>query len=325
VDGEASFARRGEVHVWTARLRDDAATTAGAIGLLDAGERARGEEFRFHEDRCRFIQSHAIVRRILAAYLDANPAGLTFCYGPHGKPFLAGPAAKSKLHFSLSHSANCCMLAVRRDWPIGLDVEQTRHLPGVAAIVRRHFACRESAIISRLRGRARQRAFFALWTHKEAMVKALGESLAHDRGRLPLELDAAGSVRLASGDGDRSITERWSVVPLRGRPGYMAALAGCPPFAGIEQFDWPEGAGSLGRSESRQLLSAEIARTPAALAKASIAGRRDRHASPARRTSRGCPVRVEPGYAPATPRGAYVPVGTTPVMKKGSTHGNERK
>jgi 4'-phosphopantetheinyl transferase len=300
VDGEASFARRGEVHVWIARLRGDAAPTAGAVGLLDAGERARAGQFRFQEDRCRFVQSHAIVRRILAAYLDADPSGLTFRYGPHGKPFLAGPASKSRLHFSLSHSANCCMLAVRRDWPLGLDVEQTRHLPGVDAIARRHFAPRESAIISRLRGSARRDAFFALWTRKEAIVKALGESLAHDRGRLPLELDAAGNVRLASRDGDESITGRWSVVRLRDLPGYVGVVAGCPPFAGIECFDWQESAGPLRRTGRRRLLSAEIARTP--FAKASFAGRHDRPASLDRRTFGDCPVRVEAGSLRDTSR-----------------------
>src|SRR5215467_16319422 len=60
--------RLGKVHVWTAWLVDDDDTTAHHVGILDADERARADAFQRPWDRGRFVQSHGIVRRLLARY-----------------------------------------------------------------------------------------------------------------------------------------------------------------------------------------------------------------------------------------------------------------
>ena len=126
----ASYADRpglasGEIHVWTARLSDDHAIS-DSLRLLSGEERARAAQFAFEHDRVRFIQTHGIVRRILADYCGADGATLGFASNRHGKPYLIQQAASPNLQFSVSHSGDCCMLAVQRDHAVGVDVEKGR-------------------------------------------------------------------------------------------------------------------------------------------------------------------------------------------------------
>src|SRR5688572_3454647 len=113
----------GEIHVWTARL-DDPHTTADLLRILGQEERARAAQLAFERDRVRFIKAHGMARQILAGYSDADAATLTFARNRHGKPYLVPRANGPDLQFSVSHSGNCCMLAVRLDHSIGIDVEK---------------------------------------------------------------------------------------------------------------------------------------------------------------------------------------------------------
>ena len=110
----------GEIHVWTARLGD--AHHVDLLRILSRKERARAAQFAFERDRMRFIQAHGVMRRILSSYCDADAATLTFARNHHGKPHLIARANGPNLQFSVSHSSTCCMIAVRLDHSIGIDV-----------------------------------------------------------------------------------------------------------------------------------------------------------------------------------------------------------
>jgi 4'-phosphopantetheinyl transferase len=228
----------GEIHVWTARLVDEHHATADLLRILSRKERARAAQFAFERDRMRFIQAHGVMRRILSSYCDADAATLTFARNHHGKPHLIARANGPNLQFSVSHSSNCCMLAVRLDHSIGIDVEKVRDLPRAMDIVRRYFTPAESKALSALRGAARRDAFFALWTHKEATVKGLGISLAAHLGRIEFHLDPIGGLRLIAWDGDQSVAQGWSVVRLDPAPGYVAAVASAHPMRCLTLHNW---------------------------------------------------------------------------------------
>jgi 4'-phosphopantetheinyl transferase len=228
----------GEIHAWTARLVDSHHVTADLLGILDEEERARAAQLSFERDRVRFIQSHGIVRQVLGRHADADPATLTFARNRHGKPYLVPRANGPNLQFSVSHSGDCCMLAVQRNHSIGVDVEKVRDLPQAMDIVQSYFTPAESKALAALQGTAQRDAFFVLWTHKEAAVKGLGISLAAHLGRLEFELDPAGQLRLAAWDGDRSVAQRWSILRLDPEPGYVAALASEHPIHSLTLQNW---------------------------------------------------------------------------------------
>jgi 4'-phosphopantetheinyl transferase len=186
-----------------------------------------------------FVQSHAIVRRILAAYAGAvDAADLVFRRGWHGKPRLVGPAAASRLHFSLSHSGDYCILAVGLGQPLGIDLERLHDVPNALEIARRNFTATETRMLAGLRGGTCCDAFFALWTRKEAVSKAMGASLAESLKRAEFEPDIMGHPQLAALDGDRSSARDWMVLGLDPALGYLAALATPRPFRRLRQFVW---------------------------------------------------------------------------------------
>jgi 4'-phosphopantetheinyl transferase len=208
------------------------------LRILDQEERLRAAQLSFEHDRVRFIQAHGILRRILADYLDADAATLAFACNHHGKPYLVSRANDPDLHFSLSHSGNCYMLAVRLDHPVGIDVEKVRDLPQAIDIAQSYFTPAEGRVLAALQGAARRDAFFVLWTHKEAMVKGLGIGLADNLGRVEFELNPPGGPRLVAWDGDRSVAQRWSVRRLDPGPGHVAAVASVSPIRSLKLRDW---------------------------------------------------------------------------------------
>jgi 4'-phosphopantetheinyl transferase len=230
----------GEIHVWTARLVNDRRVTAALLPLLSREEQTRAAEFSFEHDRMRFIQAHGSVRQILSGYSNAGAATLTFARNRNGKPCLVPQANASKLEFSLSHSNDCCMVAVRLDQPVGIDVEKIRDLPRAIDIAQSYFAPAESRALRGLQGNAQRDAFFALWTHKEATVKALGISLSANLARVEFDLDPVGRPRLSAGDGDQAVAQSWSVLGLAPAPGYVAALATAHPIGSIVCKSWSQ-------------------------------------------------------------------------------------
>jgi 4'-phosphopantetheinyl transferase len=228
----------GEVHVWFARLVGDLHVTADLLRLLDQGERARAAQFSFECDRVHFIRAHGMVRQILAGYSDADAATLAFARGRHGKPYLVARANSPALQFSVSHSGDCCMLAVRLDHPIGIDVERVRDAPQATNIAQSYFTPAEGRAFALLHGTARRDAFFVLWTHKEAMVKGLGVGLAANLGRVEFDLDPARCPQLVAWDGDRSVAQRWCVRRVDPAPGYVAAVASVHPIRSLKLRDW---------------------------------------------------------------------------------------
>ena len=228
----------GEIHVWTAHLVDEHRATADLLAILSGEESAQAAQFSFERDRMRFIQAHGIVRQILSNYLDADAATLVFARTHHGKPYLIPRANGPHLEFSVSRSSDCCMLAVQLDHSIGIDIEKVRDLPQAIDIVQSYFTPVESKALSALRGAARRDAFFALWTHKEAMVKGLGISLAAHLGRIEFDLDPIGGLRLVAWDRDQSVAQKWSVVRLDPAPGYVAAIASAYPIRCLTLHNW---------------------------------------------------------------------------------------
>ena len=88
--------------------------------------------------------------------------------GTHGKPRLA--RAASEWGFNLSHAGDYVVAALAKGAAIGVDLESLARKADVDALGERVFSESERTQ-AREGGRA---AFFALWSQKEALLKALG-------------------------------------------------------------------------------------------------------------------------------------------------------
>jgi 4'-phosphopantetheinyl transferase len=168
---EASL-KDGEVHVWKAPLANDH-DPSELTKLLDKEERARAVAFAFDVDRNRYFHSHGVLRLVLARYAGCEASELLFQRGVQQKPHLRQDAGIPDLHFSLSHTDRCALIAVRTSWPVGVDIERLRDLPDVRVLGNRWFTRSENEGLANLSGATLQEAFFDLWTHREAAAGLL--------------------------------------------------------------------------------------------------------------------------------------------------------
>lgn len=212
-----------DVHVWCAPLDDELSSTWPALRLtLSADERERADRFCFERDRRRFTCARAILRSLIARYLEVEPRDVEFRYGAHGKPVLSG-VLEGVLTFNVSHSGEVAVFAIARDIELGVDVELVRDMPDAEDIASRFFSPREVTRLMSLPPLARNAAFFTCWTRKEAYLKALGSGLAR-----PLDVF---DVTFAPGDAPRLTVlwdeqegDRWAIHDLAPVDGYAAAL-----------------------------------------------------------------------------------------------------
>jgi 4'-phosphopantetheinyl transferase len=168
------MAARRQVIVWSWSLQ-----TGPFVGdvqaLLSDDERARQRSFVSPELRRRFGTARAGLRTLLGRHLDLDPRRLAFATNEFGKPRLAGD---SQVHFNLSHCEDRAVLAISDAAEVGIDLERERPIEHVD-LAKRYFHRNEAAAITASRDEAEQRrAFFLVWTLKEAVVKALGAGLS---------------------------------------------------------------------------------------------------------------------------------------------------
>jgi 4'-phosphopantetheinyl transferase len=196
-------------------------------------ERNRAAGYRFGADRRRFVIGRAALRASIGRLLEVDPASLRFTYGPNGKPAMATDAVR----FSVSHSADVVGLALA-DGDVGLDVQCRVALDarGLAS----EFLCQEET--SRVLGAADPiAAFLAIWTGKEAVVKAAsaGLSLSLRSFVVPALCDALQPIRLlAAVKGLQGL----QVARVFVAPDYHAAIAvrAAGPMSITTRWESPE-------------------------------------------------------------------------------------
>jgi 4'-phosphopantetheinyl transferase len=164
--------------------------------------------------------ARAALERLLRRY--AGAATFEIATGSHGKPFAP---ALPWLDFNLSHAGSHVALAFARNQALGVDIEEcSRKLPA-ADLARRFFGADESAALARVAADAQTAAFLQLWTHKEAVLKALGEGLSFGLDRIEFELDAngAGPMRRIAPAAGRP--DEWQVRRFAPAAGLMGSIA----------------------------------------------------------------------------------------------------
>lgn len=177
--------REVQIHI----AAGDAALARVAAGadLLDPGEQTQAARLRYDRDRDSYRAAHVLLRRALSQQAGHAPAHWRFVRSAHGRPEIDRSACPDAdgLRFNLSHTRGLVCCAVVQDLPVGIDAECRRPLRDARAIAERFFAAEEAAAVVAAGppGSAAEAAIFhALWTLKEAYVKALGRGLSMGLG-----------------------------------------------------------------------------------------------------------------------------------------------
>lgn len=215
--------RPDEAHVWRVALERAQEDLERDRALLSPDERRRADRYRFPVHARRFVAGRASLRRILGAYLETDPGGIVFAYGPDGKPRLAEPEAR--LRFNVAHSADVALVAVAERREVGVDLERVRRGIPHRRLAKRFFSPPEVAALEAFATPFHEAAFFATWARKEAYVKARGEGLARWLRHFAVSVEpSAERPALAVPERPRE-AERWTLRTIDVGPGFAAAIA----------------------------------------------------------------------------------------------------
>ncbi len=152
---------------------DDVLSTWTPGAILTAEEQARAQRFALPGPARTFIAGRLLLRSLAARMAGCRPEDVVFSLGPHGKPMVEHPRG---VEVNLSHSGGR-VLAAAGSVPLGVDMEAVRPLDW-RAIARRFLPARDHDWLAAFPIEERRRAFFQLWTWKEAVAKALGVGIA---------------------------------------------------------------------------------------------------------------------------------------------------
>lgn len=185
------------------------------------------EELRVASDRAteiekkRYIIVKALVRLLLSGYTGLPPARICFTVGTFGKPVLA-IAGGERLRFNITHAGDAAAVALSTDSELGVDIEQVRPEAKIVDITDYTFTEEEKAFLYGTDEKNRVHRFFSLWSKKEALIKAVGGSMAIDADRTSVlgTPDHTGWSTAAFQDE----TADWYLYEFTPFPGYSGAL-----------------------------------------------------------------------------------------------------
>ncbi len=127
------------------------------------------------QDRKLSLAGDMLVRKYISRLYGIPKDQLIFANGEHGKPYVVNAPA----HFSISHSLKYTVVAISNE-PIGIDTEIIKEFPAIVA--HKLFNADEKAYISGntpfRRKSQMEKAFFEIWTAKEAYLKYKGLGLS---------------------------------------------------------------------------------------------------------------------------------------------------
>jgi len=217
-----------EVHVWLAKLDDYAADSFKVTLATD--ELARAARFHFDKDRNHFIVARALLRKLLAAYLDTGAGELQISYAEKGKPSVE-ESRRGSLKFNLAHSYGLAIYAFCWNREVGVDLEFIREDLADEGIAERFFSESEIHSLKELPAELRKQAFFDCWTRKEAYIKARGEGLSIPLDEFDVSLRPDEEAALLRNHKDPGEVARWSMQSVAVPAGYVGALV-------VQGHDW---------------------------------------------------------------------------------------
>ena len=228
---------QGEVHIWTVDLDLPEGGLPPMRLWLSSEECLRAGRFCHDVDRRRYLAHKGALRQILGAYLGLQPGEIRFGQDRRGKPHLAGPF-RDGLHFGVSHSGSMGLVGIRRGGHVGVDVE--RVVPGFdwREVANTALSEREVRALGALPADQQWNAFFAIWTRKEALAKAVGLGL---RARLafleaPTDPGCVGWSRRSVETPGGQV--HCSLVDLSLGFGFRGALALVGSSSDVRRFEW---------------------------------------------------------------------------------------
>ncbi|MDR2649784.1 MAG: 4'-phosphopantetheinyl transferase superfamily protein [Clostridiales bacterium] len=149
---------------------DETAETTNLLKFVSEEKQNKLRQYRFPIDRKLSLYAELLTRWQVMHILRLNNHEIEFGINEYSKPFLQGHPL---FHFNISHTRNAIAAAFSND-EVGVDIEKVK-APDFQ-ISKRFFTSSEHDYI--LSHKNPDRAFYEIWTKKEAYIKCIGMGLA---------------------------------------------------------------------------------------------------------------------------------------------------
>jgi len=183
----------------------------------------------------RRLRQQFVLRLLLGACLGIPGRDVALRRTDSGKPELAAAHAASRLHFNISHAGDQLAIALCRGAAVGVDIESTARALRVGPLARRWFAPVEAERIAGLSHEDARREFLERWTTREAVIKAMGATIAgHLADVIPADDDPLVLARLPA---DWPAPSRWTLLAPDAPAGLVTRLAVPAPIESVQSFE----------------------------------------------------------------------------------------
>ena len=165
--------RQNEIHIWYREVVENIDTSC-----LCPAEVRQASRFVFLRDRRRYLATRVLVREVLSRYASVAPAAWEFTTGEFGKPYVARPHLPVSIYFNVSHTSTVVACAIAAVAEIGVDIED-RIPEDYRELAKQFFAEQEQNWCANAGMEPESRSrFLAIWTLKEAYIKAIGKGMS---------------------------------------------------------------------------------------------------------------------------------------------------
>ncbi|MEM8953051.1 MAG: 4'-phosphopantetheinyl transferase superfamily protein [Verrucomicrobiota bacterium] len=222
--------REGVIDLWLVYLGPDKEARALCLEELDGRERERAARYVVEPPRHQYVLTQGALRMILRGYLGEEAyAGMTYGRGEKGKPYVMLSGKRCDVEFNVSHSGDYALMGFSKGGEVGVDVEGHRKMRDALDVGARVYSDAELSYLRSLNEDDRKRAFFRLWTCKEAVLKAEGLGLA---GKPKTWCLFSGEPPVEGGSmANRYRVKGWDIEWVDFGPGYSMAWVARPGTA----------------------------------------------------------------------------------------------
>ena len=193
--------------------------------ILSGDELERCDRFKSEQRRREFIIGRGTLRTLIGQHLALDPSTFEFAYSEHQKPCLSTTVTGPTVAFNLTHSHGLVLIALTLERRIGIDIEYLRPDVDFRKLARRFFSKQESQSLEAYPDAYLPAAFFACWTRKEALLKAIGAGIAFGLRDFSVSVDPLEREVELHTHWDQAEAARWSILNLDLEQDYAAAVA----------------------------------------------------------------------------------------------------
>ena len=215
--------RENELYIWKTTVSANINNLDDYWSLLTQDEQARAREFYFIKDRNRYVIARAILRKLIASYINIAPKDILFSYAKYGKPYLATENNIHGIEFNLAHSKECIIYGFTKNIEVGVDIEFINKDFAIEDIVKYYCSEEEQHKLQILSGHQKCCYFYKLWVIKEALVKAMGVGLSYDLRQIHINFNKNKLIH------PMNIISRnkmyWAISMFNAYDGYYSAFA----------------------------------------------------------------------------------------------------